>query len=85
MRTHDRIVDGVALGRMIGTGWVPNARAPIFLAGRGKQGICLPNTRVLLHQPVVGPRAPATDIHAREIARGLCHRINRSVEDLEPV
>ncbi len=79
---HDmiRFVDGVAPVRIIGTGWVASAGALIFLAGRKKHRMCLPNTRFLLHQPMGGVRGPATDIdiEAREIVK-MRERINRII------
>ena len=56
---------------MIGTGWVASAGAHIFLAGAKDRRFCLPNTRVLLHQPAGGARGMAADIEieAREILR----------------
>ena len=79
---HDmiRFVDGVAPVRIIGTGWVASAGALIFLAGRKKHRMCLPNTRFLLHQPMGGVRGPATDIdiEAREIVK-MRGRINRII------
>ena len=79
---HDmiRFVDGVAPVRIIGTGWVASAGALIFLAGRKKHRMCLPNTRFLLHQPMGGVRGPATDIdiEAREIVK-MRDRINRII------
>ena len=79
---HDmiRFVDGVAPVRIIGTGWVASAGALIFLAGRKKHRMCLPNTRFLLHQPMGGVRGPATDIdiEAREIVK-MRERINRGI------
>ena len=79
---HDmiRFVDGMAPVRIIGTGWVASAGALIFLAGRKKHRMCLPNTRFLLHQPMGGVRGPATDIdiEAREIVK-MRERINRII------
>ena len=79
---HDmiRFVDGVAPVRIIGTGWVASAGALIFLAGRKKHRMCLPNTRFLLHQPMGGVRGPATDIdiEAREIVK-MRDRINHII------
>jgi len=79
---HDmiRFVDTVAPVRVIGTGWVASAGALIFLAGKRKNRVCLPNTRFLLHQPMGGVRGPATDIEieAREILK-MRERINRII------
>jgi ATP-dependent Clp protease protease subunit len=79
---HDmiRFVDSTAPVRIIGTGWVASAGALIFLAGRKKHRVCLPNTRFLLHQPMGGVRGPATDIdiEAREIVK-MRERINRII------
>lgn len=79
---HDmiRFVDSMAPVRIIGTGWVASAGALIFLAGRKKHRMCLPNTRFLLHQPMGGVRGPATDIdiEAREIIK-MRQRINQII------
>lgn len=79
---HDmiRFVRDLVPVRVIGTGWVASAGALIFLAGKPKLRVCLPNTRFLLHQPMGGVRGPATDIdiEAREIIK-MRERINQII------
>src|SRR4029079_14210464 len=57
--------------KVIGTGWVASAGAPIFLGAKNKTRYCLPFTRFLLHQPLGGVRGQASDItiEAEEILK----------------
>ncbi len=75
---HDLIRFVRAKVRMIGTGWVASAGALIYVAVPREQRFCLPNTRVLLHQPSGGSGGTASDIdiEAREILR-MRDRLNR--------
>ncbi|MEO5825406.1 MAG: ATP-dependent Clp protease proteolytic subunit [Gemmatimonadales bacterium] len=64
--------------RIVGTGWVASAGALIFVAVPKTHRFCLPNTRVLLHQPAGGMGGTASDIaiEAREIVK-MRERLNR--------
>jgi ATP-dependent Clp protease protease subunit len=55
--------------KVIGTGWVASAGASIFLGAEKKNRFCLPNTRFLLHQPM---------IEAEEIVK-MRERVNRMI------
>ena len=55
----------------IGTGWVASAGTHIFLAAPKERRVCLPNTRLMIHQPGGGAGGRASDIaiQAKEILR----------------
>jgi ATP-dependent Clp protease, protease subunit len=55
----------------VGTGWVASAGTHVFLAAAKERRVCLPNTRLMIHQPGGGAGGPATDIaiQAKEILR----------------
>ena len=57
--------------KMIGTGWVASAGAPIFLGAKKENRFCLPITRFRLHQPLGGVQGQASDItiEAEEIIK----------------
>ena len=68
---HDLIRFVRAPVTAIGTGWVASAGTHIFLAVPKERRVCLPNTRIMIHQPAggVGGRASDIAIQAKEIIR----------------
>ena len=68
---HDivRFIDAPV--NMIGTGWVGSAATHVYLAAPRERRFCLPNTRLLIHQPSGGAGGQASDIaiQAREIVK----------------
>ena len=82
--------------RMVGTGWVGSAATHVFLAADAENRVCLPNTRLLIHQPSGGIGGKGTDIaiQAREIllvreriaktiARATGHTLGKVMSDIE--
>ena len=59
---HDMIKFIRPTVRTIGSGWVASAGATIFVGAEKKNRFCLPNTRVLLHQPSGGIGGTTTDM-----------------------
>ena len=59
-------------------GQAASMAAVLLAAGTPKKRFCLPNSRVILHQPMGGFQGQASDIdiHAREILR-IRHRLNQ--------
>ncbi len=68
---HDMIKFIAPRVRIIGTGWVASAGTHIYLAADKEDRLCLPNTRVLIHQPSGGVGGKVTDIaiQAQQIER----------------
>jgi len=66
--------------RVVGTGWVASAATNIYLAAEKQHRFALPNTRVLIHQPLGGSRGDATDIaiQAEQIVKTRA-RINQII------
>ena len=77
---HDMIRFCGAPVKVIGTGWVASSGAHIYLGAERENRLCLPNTRVLLHQPTGGVRGQASDIEieAEEIIK-MRERVNRII------
>jgi ATP-dependent Clp protease protease subunit len=75
---HDMIRFVTPPVRMVGTGWVASAGALIFVSVPREERYCLPNTRVLLHQPAGGTGGTPSDIEieAREIIK-MRDRLNK--------
>ncbi|MCA9977904.1 MAG: ATP-dependent Clp protease proteolytic subunit, partial [Anaerolineales bacterium] len=65
--------------KVIGTGWVASAGALIYAAADVENRYSLPNTRLLLHQPMGGARGQAADIaiEAEEILK-MRKRLNET-------
>ena len=68
---HDVIRFIEAPVNMIGSGWVGSAAVNVFLSVPKARRFCLPNTRILIHQPSGGIGGQASDIaiQAKEIIR----------------
>ena len=61
---------------------LPQVAAWLLAAGKPGKRSALPNSRIMLHQPMGGVQGQATDIdiHAREILN-LCKRMNEILAD----
>jgi len=68
--------------KILASGWVASMGAMIFLAAAKENRYCLPNTRIMLHQPLggVGGRASDIAIEAKEIIK-MRERINKQIAD----
>lgn len=68
--------------KMLASGWIASMGAMIYLAAAKENRYCLPNTRIMLHQPLggVGGRASDIAIEAKEIVK-MRERINRQIAD----
>ena len=79
---HDMIRFVGSKVKMIGTGWVASAGAPIFLGAKRENRFCLPFTRFLLHQPLGGVQGQASDItiEAEEIIK-MRARLIKEISD----
>ena len=79
---HDVVRFIEAPVRMIGTGWVGSAATHVYLSVPRERRLCLPYTRLLIHQPSGGAGGPASDIaiQAREIGKAR-ERVARAIAD----
>ena len=68
--------------KILASGWIASMGAMIYLAAAKENRYCLPNTRIMLHQPLggVGGRASDIAIEAKEILK-MRERINRQIAD----
>jgi ATP-dependent Clp protease, protease subunit len=66
--------------KILASGWIASMGAMIFLAAEKENRYCLPNTRIMLHQPLggVGGRASDISIAAKEIVK-MRERMNRQI------
>lgn len=68
--------------KVLASGWIASMGAMIYLAAAKENRYCLPNTRIMLHQPLggVGGRASDIAIEAKEILK-MRERINRQIAE----
>jgi ATP-dependent Clp protease protease subunit len=68
--------------KILASGWIASMGAMIYLSAAKENRYCLPNTRIMLHQPLggVGGRASDIAIEAKEIIK-MRDRINKQISD----
>ena len=70
-REGDVLIDGEKIAAILAPGQAASMGAFLLTAGAKGKRFCLPNSRVMIHQPLGGYQGQATDIeiHAREILK----------------